>query len=140
MRRQRSATEFPPVQRTFGVIQNIYSLPSSFHVTFLLISFQPGRKEHVNIHVLTSAKAEALRRGSLRRLKMPIATVTAADEAEELLIRRGAWAVIVQDERQQKTGQLRPKSSVAGLDQGLQISRGSSCIKLALSQKHKSNT
>lgn len=71
---------------------------------------------------------------------MLIAVVTAADEAEELVIRQRVWAVIVQDEPQQKMGQLRPESSAAGLDWGLQISRGSSCIKPALSQKHKSNS
>lgn len=47
---------------------------------------------------------------------MLIAIVTATDEVEELVIRQSVWAVIVQDEPQQKTGQLRPESSVAGLD------------------------
>lgn len=69
-----------------------------------------------------------------------IAIATAADGAEELVIRQSAWAVIMQEECQQKTGPLRPESSMADLDRGVWISRGSSCIELPLWQKHKSNT
>lgn len=58
-----------------------------------------------------------------------------AGEAEEPAIRQGAWAVIVQDERQQKMGQLRPEIAAPGLDCG---SAGG--IELALLQKHKSNS
>lgn len=69
-----------------------------------------------------------------------IAIATAADGAEELVIKQSAWAVIVQEERQRKTGPLSPESSMADLDRGVWISRGSSCIKLPLSQKDKLNT
>lgn len=44
------------------------------------------------------------------------AEVTAADEVKELVIGQRVWAVIVQDEPQQKTGQLKPESSATGLD------------------------